>query len=98
MRKIKLQKDTEITNELITKLIEEHSSEKNRILKLKKYYNNENERLNRTYTDTNKPMNKLSHNYAKYITDSYVGYFLGKQITYKSENTILLEKIQEVLN
>lgn len=97
MRKIKLKKDIEITNALIIRLIEKHSKEKRRIKNLKKYYRNENDILKREYHDPNKPMNKISHNYAGYITDSYVGYFLGKQITYKSENTDLLEKIQEVL-
>lgn len=97
MRKIKLQKDTEITEELIIKLIKKHNKEKRRIQRLKKYYRNENDILKREYTDINKPMNKIAHNYAGYITDSYVGYFLGKPITYKSENTNLLEQIQDIL-
>lgn len=97
MRKIKLQSNIEITKELIIKLIENHSVEKRRIKRLKDYYKNQNDILNRVYTDTNKPMNKIAHNYAGYITDSYVGYFLGRPITYKSENTNLLEQIQRIL-
>lgn len=97
MRKIKLEKDIEIKDQLIIKLIEKHKAEKDRILRLKKFYKNENDILNRVYTDNSKPMNRIAHNYAGYITDSYVGYFLGKQITYKSENTILLEQVQDVL-
>ena len=96
MRKIKLQKDIEITKELIIKLIDNHKKEKKRIERLKKYYRNENDILNRVYTDINKPTNKIAHNYAGYITDSYVGYFLGKPITYKSENTNLLEQIRDI--
>ena len=96
MRKIKLQKDIEITKELIIKLIDNHKTERKRIERLKKYYRNENDILNRVYTDINKPMNKIAHNYAGYITDSYVGYFLGKPITYKSENANLLEQIRDI--
>lgn len=39
------------------------------------------------------------HNaYPKYITDVLVGYFVGNPITYSSQNTKLLEKIQDVFN
>ena len=52
MRKIKLPVQ-EITKELIIDLINEHYSERNRILKLKRYFNNENEIVNRNYIDKN---------------------------------------------
>ena len=37
----------------------------------------------------------MSHGYARYITDSYCGYFLGKPVVYKSNNEALLEQINE---
>ncbi|MGL4801485.1 MAG: phage portal protein [Cetobacterium sp.] len=95
MRKIKLDKETVITKELIEKLIKDHSSERNRILKMKKYYNNQNDILNREYADTNKPMNKLSHNFAGLITDNYVGYMVGEPVSYKSDNESLLVTLNE---
>lgn len=90
-----MDKDIEITKDLIQKLIDNQATERSRILKLKRYYNNENDILNRQYTDENKPQNKLSHNYAAYITDNYVEYIVGQPISYKSDNELLLEKFNE---
>lgn len=95
MRKIKLPIQENISNDLIKKLIENHATEKERILKLKEYYKNNNAIKNREQSDPNKPNNLLSHGYARYITDSYCGYFLGKPVTYKSNNEALLEQINE---
>ena len=91
-----MDKDTVITKELIQKLIKNHSVERSRILKMKRYYNNENETITkRVYKDINKPTNRLKHGYASYITDNYVGYMLGKPINYKSDNEDLLEKLND---
>ena len=95
MRKIKLPIQENMSNDLIKKLIESHVAEKERILKLKEYYKNNNAIKNREQSDPNKPNNLLSHGYARYITDSYCGYFLGKPIVYKSNNEALLEQINE---
>lgn len=95
MRKFKLPIQEEITEDLILDLIEKHSVEKHRILKLKRYYDNNNDIMSRTYNDPNKPKNKLSHGYASLITNSFVGYFLGKPIAYKSDNEDLLNKLNE---
>ena len=95
MRKIKLPVQENISNDLIKKLIENHATEKERILKLKEYYKNNNAIKNREQSDPNKPNNLLSHGYARYITDSYCGYFLGKPVVYKSNNEALLEQINE---
>ena len=97
MRKIKLPVQENISNDLIKKLIENHATEKARILKLKEYYKNNNAIKNREQSDPNKPNNLLSHGYARYITDSYCGYFLGKPVVYKSNNEALLEQINENL-
>ena len=95
MRKIKLPIQENMSNDLIKKLIESHVAEKERILKLKEYYKNNNAIKNREQSDPNKPNNLLSHGYARYITDSYCGYFLGKPVVYKSNNEALLEQINE---
>ena len=52
MRKIKLDKETILNANLINDLIEKHAEEKNRIIKMKNYYNGLNEAImNRAYTD-----------------------------------------------
>lgn len=97
MRKIKLPKDTEITLSVILELIEEHELEKKRIIRMKDYYKNRNSKIiDRTYKDKNKPSNRLAHNYAGYITNSYVGYMLGQPVSYKSDNQDLLDKLNNV--
>lgn len=94
MRKIILDKDVEITKELIQDLIDNHLEERSRILKMKNYYNGLNEGIkNRVYSDNNKPSNRLYSGYASYITDNFVGYLLGQPVTYKSNNEELLEKL-----
>ena len=57
MRIIKLPIQENISNDLIKKLIENHATEKERILKLKEYYKNNNAIKNREQSDPNKPKN-----------------------------------------
>ena len=98
MRKIKLNKDVDITNvDIIKYVLEQHKLEKDRICKLKDYYNNDNDIIYRDYKDPKKPKNKLSNPYASYITNSSVGYFLGKPIAYKSEDEAFLNKLNEIM-
>ena len=63
----------EITNEIIFDLYQKHQTEASRIRKMKRYYKNQNDIMNREYEDPNKPANKLAHNYTAYITNSYTG-------------------------
>lgn len=96
MRKIKMDKDTNFNMEVIEKLLLDHEQEQQRIARLKRYYNNENDIFNRKYTDSNKPQNKLAHNYAAYITDNFVGYMVGQPISYKSEKQELLKLVNDI--
>lgn len=97
MRKFKIDKDYTLTNDLILDLIDKHSTEKSRLEKLLRYYNNENDKINnRVYKNKNKPKNRLSHPYAQYITDTAVGYLLGKPIAYATEDKKLLEEITDI--
>lgn len=96
MRKIRIDKETQLTKEVIKWIIEKHSEEKARIAELRDYYNNKNAIMNRQYKDNNKPQNRLSHPFASYITNMAIGYFLGNPISYNSENQDLLERILDV--
>ena len=82
MRKIKLNKDTKMTTGVINYVLDLHKEEAKRINKLKDYYNNKNDITYREYNNGNKPKNKLSNPYASYITNTAVGYFLGKPVSY----------------
>ena len=96
MRKIRIDKETQLTKEVIKWIIEKHSEEKNRIAELRDYYNNKNAIMNREYKDNNKPQNRLSHPFASYITNMATGYFLGNPISYNSDNQDLLERILDI--
>ena len=96
MRKIRIDKETQLTKEVIKWIIEKHSEEKTRIAELRDYYNNKNAIMNRQYKDANKPQNRLSHPFASYITNMATGYFLGNPISYNSENKDLLERILDI--
>ena len=95
MRKIKLNKDTEITVDVIKYVLDLHKEEAKRINKLKDYYNNNNDIVHREYNNGNKPKNKIANPYASYITNTAVGYFLGKPVSYTNiEN---FEAIKDLL-
>ena len=101
MRKIKLDRNVDVTNvEVIKYVLKQHRAEKFRIEKLKQYYNNQNDIMKRKYDDPKKPHNRLSNPYAAYITNSSVGYFLGKPVTYKSNDEALkkLDRLIEARN
>ena len=95
-RRIKIPRDAELNKETIDYILDEHRSEKIRIDKLEKYYNNHADIFDRKYENDGKPHNYLATPYANYITTMAVGYFLGKQITYKGENEQLLEKVNDI--
>ena len=95
MRKIKLNKDTEMTVDVIKYVLDLHKEEAKRINKLKDYYNNNNDIVYREYNNGNKPKNKIANPYASYITNTAVGYFLGKPVSYTNiEN---FETIKDLL-
>ena len=51
MRKIRIDKETQLTKEVIKWIIEKHGEEKTRITELRDYYNNKNAIMNRQYKD-----------------------------------------------
>ena len=65
---------------------------------LKNYYVGKHSILNLTKKDSTAPNNKLVNNMAKYITDTAVGYFLGKPVVYSSEDDDLMTKVQEIFD
>ena len=97
MRKIRIDRETVIDEKVVKWIIEKHKEEKARISNLREYYNNNNTTImNREYKDPRKPMNRLAHPFASYITNMAVGYFLGKPVGYNSDNTDLLEKLNNI--
>lgn len=88
----------ELTEKVIKRIIEAHrSSVLPRLQNLEKYYNANNIIKNRIMSDPSKPNNKIANAYASYITDTLVGYFIGEPITYTSNDNVLLQDLNMIL-
>lgn len=85
-----LNKDTQITIELLQKMINRFNIEVfPRLQRYKNYYDGIQSILNKSYTDASKPCNKTVINYCKNIVDSYTGYLATPgYISYSSDNDI----------
>lgn len=90
----------ELTLELIKKYIDLFKGEHlPRLKKLERYYEGNNDAiLNRTFEDSSKPNNKLTHPYAAYITDTLAAYMVGKQVSYSAKDTVLNDEIDKIMN
>jgi SPP1 family phage portal protein len=92
-----INKDTELTTELLQKMINRFRvNVEPKLHKYKNYYDGIQNILNKHYTDESKPCNKTVINYCKNIVDSYCGYLATPgYISYSSENDI--EDVMEIL-
>jgi SPP1 family phage portal protein len=90
-----IDKDTELTQELLQKMINHFKvAVEPKLNKYKNYYDGVQAILNKSYTDASKPCNKTVINYCKNIVDSYCGYLATPSfISYRSE-----EDIEEIMN
>lgn len=92
-----INKETELNEALLSKMIERFDLEvKPKLAKNKKYYDGLQNILNKAYSDPTKPCSKTVINYCKNIADSYCGYLAAPGfISYSSDNDI--EEIMNVL-
>lgn len=91
--------ETEITDELITKLIKLHEEDCERYITLEDYYRGKAKIYDRSKEDY-KANNKLALDYPSYIVDILLGLFVGKPISYtvSDENKEMMEGLQEVFD
>lgn len=81
--------DEQLSVEIIRRVIRKHQqTDVPRLKKLKDYYMNKADILRRVQDDESKPNNKIAHPYAKFITDTFTGYFMGEPVTYQSNENI----------
>ena len=76
--------ETALNKELIYKLIQKHTQERQRLKKLKKYYLGEHAILNHERRNKNAPNFKTVANHAKDIADTATGYFMGNAVKYNN--------------
>ncbi len=78
-----LPKDTKITNEILTNVIEYNERYKDRLKRLNNYYIGKHDIFDRKKDNDGVKNNKVMINHAKYITDTNVGYLLGNPVDYQ---------------
>ena len=92
-----LSKNTELTKELLQKIIDRFMTMERPKLQLwENYYRGKHAILNKSYSDASKECNHIITNYCKIITDTYGGYICGKPVSYFSNEDIT--DIQDTLN
>ena len=92
-----INKETDLTIELLQKMINKFNVEvQPQLNKYKNYYDGVQAILNKKYADETKPCNKTVINYCKNIVDSYCGYLATPgHISYRSDDDI--EEIMNIL-
>lgn len=92
-----INKDEELTVELLQKMINRFNVEvAPRLQRYKNYYDGNHAIVNKSYTDASKPCNKTVINYAANIVNQYVGYMSSpNHISYSSTEDI--EPIMDIL-
>lgn len=92
-----LDSKTELTNDLLQKMINKFILNKQPLLqKWKNYYDGKHAILDKSYKDKSKECNHIVTNYCKIITDTYSGYIVGKPVSYSANENI--EDVQEIIN
>ena len=81
----------------IKKIIEENEGCA-KYKKLEGYYVGDHQILHTSKKDSTAPDNKIVNNMAKYITDTAVGYFIGKPVVYSSRNDEYLTALQDIFD
>ena len=92
-----IDKDRELSIELLTKIINNFTCNVRPILQRRKdYYDGKHDILKKTYADPSKVCNRIVTNYCKIIANTYNGYIVGKPVSYTSNDDI--DEIQEIIN
>ncbi|MFJ5794456.1 phage portal protein [Bacillus atrophaeus] len=99
--------DTLPDTTVIQKMIDKHELERDRILEGVAYYMNQadiKKKLRYYYEggvrkiDTDKPNNRISHNWHKLLVQQKTQYLVGKPITFNAEDAKFLELVNDFVN
>lgn len=92
-----LSKETELTPELLRKILDRfNTTDLIKRKRWKNYYDGKMDILQKQYSDPTKPCSHVVTNLCKVVADTYCGYIAGKPVTYTSNDNI--DDIQEVIN
>lgn len=91
----RLPQDTELTIELLDKFLGLHKQEvTNRFQKLENAYESKHDILNAPAKGANKPDNRIVVNFAKYIVDTFIGFFIGIPIKTVADDTAVSDYVE----
>ena len=76
--------ETALNKELIYKLIQKHTQERQRLKELKNYYMGDHAILKHERRNKNAPDFRTVANHAKDIADTATGYFMGNAVKYNN--------------
>jgi SPP1 family phage portal protein len=86
-----------IPKEALISCLREHMAGNARLDKLERYYGGIHDILKRESKGDFAPNNKIVNNYAKFITDTLCGYFMGNPIKYSDETEQNLDALNKIL-
>ncbi|MEG0018315.1 MAG: phage portal protein [Hydrogenoanaerobacterium sp.] len=96
--RVKVTDDILVTSELIEYCIDKNKVNIARCKLLNNYYNNETAIQYRKSDDPDKPNNKISHAFARYITKIATAYFMGNGVRYETKLRKYKKELDEILN
>lgn len=92
-----IDKEQELTPELLRKLLDRYNSGiRPKLQTWHDYWEGKHDILAHSYAEKDKPCNHIVTNFCKIVTNTYSGYIAGKSVAYTSNSDI--EDVQEVIN
>ena len=92
-----LPKGTEITIPLLQEFLDKHRSEVNdRYKKLKAAFESDHDILHEAAKPKHKPDNRIVVNFAKYIVDTFGGFFIGNPIKTVTDDTKVADYVEHI--
>ena len=86
----------ELSVATVNSLIYKHKGKIGELNKLYEMYENKNPILRRT-KEEGKANNRISHPYARYITSTAVGYFMGRNVAYNFDDEVLGDEYDRIM-
>ena len=93
----RLNHSSPLTPEMIINYIQAHQPEEAREQTLQNYYKGNTKIKQRQYSDASKPCNRVANPFATHLSDTAVGYFVGKPVSYTGNNDALMEQINQIV-
>lgn len=90
-----IDRNEEITSKTIAYFIEKHRQLRPKYIEDKNFYEGNHDILHRAPRDAYKPDNRLIVNLAKYIVDTFNGFFIGVPVKQSHESEIVEESISD---